>query len=448
MIIISPLGSTENLKEAVDFGLTFYRLPLLCSNICILPAVTYNGIIQKSKMYEPPAPIMPTPIISTPYITPYITPTPITTTPIISTPPTPIATPIIESKVVYYGSPGRTQYPNNSYEHNLARSIWDMQCHHDRIYIGNGDAWGNQGPVTIWSIGNNETGFKQEITIMEEMCYTIREYNDKLIIPGTDSYGDSSGNIYTKNDVWKTIPIYATKISDACSLGNMLYTTLLRGSASLLMKTDGVTWKTIVEYPNYDDGLVSLCLPLDDFIIFEASEKYISYIFRCSKDDKIEKLYIRPNYSSNAPMYRSARYKNGYLCVFSYPLHVQYAPYPLYFLTTSNITMVDFFKNAIVRDVVVRGNDVYALTAEIKDNSFWGYIYYSPNLINWTLLSSFNLTSMPNSFEFLEGSFYVGTCIKEFNNTVVSEADSGSIYKIRISPPAPIGILNGDLYGF
>jgi hypothetical protein len=389
---------------------------------------------------------MPSPIISTPYITPYITPAPIITTPVISTPSIPITTmmsPIIEPKAVYYGSPGRIQYPDNNYEHNLARSIWDMQYHHNRIYLGNGDAWGNQGPVTIWSIGNNETGFKQETIITEEMCYTIREYEDKLIIPGTDSWGDSSGNIYTKNDVWKTIPIYATKIMDACLLDNMLYTTLLRGSANLLMKTDGITWKTIVEYPNYDAGALGPCFPLDGAIIFCAAEQYVGYICRCDKNDKIEKLYKLPAYSTGAPMNRSVRYKNGYLCVFLYPLHVQYAPYPLYFLTLSNITIVDFFKNSNVRDVVVRDNDIYVLTAEVKNNSFWGYIYHSSDMRTWELLSSFNLTSMPNSMELLETTFYVGTCIKEFNDTIV-EADSGSIYKIQMNPsgPKPIGILH------
>jgi len=441
MIVITSLGATESLiKEAVDYGLNYYRFPLLCANPrCYVPEKMYDGIVEKSKMYIPPlipASIMPSPVISIPYIPV----TKITITPELQLVPTLLAE---QPKAVYYGNPGKSQFPGDNYNHNLARSVWDMQYHKGRIYIGYGDSWGNQGPINVQSVANNETGFRQEITIMEESCYLLREYENKLIIPGTDACGDTQGAIYIKNDIWKTISIYATHIVDACYSDNALYTILTRGQSSLLMKADGNIWKTLLEFPTFNDGFFGCCFPFDDCVVFETSEKSNQYFYRVAKDDKIEKLFSHPSYSVGASIYRSVRYKNGYLLVFSYPLHVQYAPYPLYFFTLNNITMVDFFRNTNVRDIVVRDYDIYVLTAEVKNSSFWGYIYHSSDMKNWELLSSFNLTSMPNSMELLETTFYVGTCIKEINDTIV-ESDSGSIYKIQMNPsgPAPVGVLH------
>src|SRR4030042_1568946 len=147
MIFLSGLGSSDIiqnlLQEAVDDSLNFYNLPLVCKSNCQLSEDTYNGIIQRSILYAK-----------------LKGKTAITTVAPQSLMP-------VSSDIVYIGNPGKNQYPGNDNKSNLARCIWDMQYHQNRIYMSYGDSWNNQGPVYVWSIANNETAFKKETILTE-----------------------------------------------------------------------------------------------------------------------------------------------------------------------------------------------------------------------------------------------------------------------------------------
>jgi len=429
MLIISNLSDTNPiLKKSVDDALTFYKLPLTCaSNNCAIPEEQFIGVVKQSLINAENT--LKAQVITT---------KPVVISPVVISP---VITALETQKVTYIGNPGKSQYQGTDYKSNLARCIWDMQNHKSRIYIGYGDSWNNQGPVQIWSIATGETEFRKEIVIQEESCWLFREYDNKLYIPGTDACGETQGTIYTKNDIWKNIPIYATHIIDVCHFNGMLYATLSRGQSQLLMKADGTTWKALFEFTDFASGMLGNCLPFDDCVIFTTLEGWDSNIYKCSKDDKVTKLYTYKSRPQKPEMWRSEKYKTGYLCCFSYPLRLQYMPYPLYFMDLNGVNQVGF-ENDNVRDIVVRGNDVYILTAEYKNNTFYGYIYYSSDLKSWSLLTSFNLTSMPTSLELLDKIFYVGTTIKNDLDTV-TETDSGNIYRIQLSQksPTPIGII-------
>ena len=111
---------------------------------------------------------------------------------------------------VKIGNPGMSQFPNNSLDDCIARSVWDMHYYDGGIYIGYGDLRANRGPIDVWSLDAGGS-FTKEYTVDEEQVSIFRTYDGKLFIPGTDAMEPwDYGNLYVKDGgVWqklRTIP--------------------------------------------------------------------------------------------------------------------------------------------------------------------------------------------------------------------------------------------------
>lgn len=100
--------------------------------------------------------------------------------------------------------------------------------------------------------------------------------------------------------------------------------------------------------------------------------------------------------------------------------------------------IIEEFQEQNVRDIVVRGKDVYVLTASVEDDNFNGAIYFSPDLRKWNILAEFSVPALPYSLELLDNSFYVGLGNRDYLQGY-ADVESGSIYKVE--PDEPIVIL-------
>lgn len=345
---------------------------------------------------------------------------------------------------VKIGNPSLAQFPNNDPADCFARCVWDMHCYDGSIYVGSGDYWNNRGPIDVWAF---DTGgnFKREYTVDEEQVENFREYEGKLFIPGIDSTESwNYGNLYIKdNGEWRklrTIPRGVHVLDVALFEGNVYVTISSDGYSEALESSDsGHTWKSLLR-TYWDERKASLGAMValnDSLIILGTAPNGRSCVYRYS-DGRMETLII--------PLSRSARYKgglrrpitykNGLLYITDYTPYTIKQPSPLFFLNDFNegATAIEKFRRDNVRDVVVRNDNCYVLTASETRSTFQGCIYSSSDLVDWTKLAEFSVPALPYSFEILDGIFYVGLGSRSFRQKY-TDVESGSIYKIDPSAP-------------
>lgn len=310
---------------------------------------------------------------------------------------------------VRIGNPLLARYPVDG--DARPRSIWDLHTFNGRMYIGHGDYWFNRGPIDIWTYRGSGTRFEKDETVAEEMVWDFFEYDNKLFIPGYDATDNpDTANLYINDPVrslgsgWRRLSTLRGGIHsfDVAPFRGTLFAsmTLVRGGRTLMSTNMGRTWKPFLK--QYSSFAV-----FDDFIFLEGD--------RCYLYDGESLRPVAPNlHVPMLSMSRRARFQDGLL--YSYPLRYGLARNPLYFITADQIAqgqeamIVPAFAHAKVRDIVVRGDVCYVMTADElqRDARYRGSIYASSDLRNWTLASRFSVPGIPLSFEILNNQFYVG----------------------------------------
>jgi hypothetical protein len=314
-----------------------------------------------------------------------------------------------------------------------------MHCFNNKIYIGGGDYWANSGPTDVWTYNGAGTNFVKEYTVDDETIWDFFEFDNKLFIPGNDATEDwSFENLYINdpnripNPGWiklRTMPGGLHSFDVAMFKGKLYASITTDGStpASTLVSTNlGQTWTTFIsEYSSF--------VVFDDFMFVMGTSYY--------KYDGTNLQTVTPNLF--VTMGRKARFQDGVL--YASPIRYMLQNAPLHFLPASEIknggvaTKIAWFTNDNVRDVVVRGNTCYVMTAtEIQqDASYRGRIYSSSDLTNWPMASEFTVPGIPLSFEIMSNKFYVGLgsrydSIVGWNYLIGPE--SGSIWRVTPSP--------------
>ena len=338
------------------------------------------------------------------------------------------------TNAVKIGNPGLEQFPTNSIEDCFARSIWDMYCYNGSIYVGMGDYWSNMGPIDVWSFDASGV-FTNEYTVDDEHVWLFREYDGKLFIPGSDATESwDFGNLYIKDSgSWqklRTIPrgLHVTDI--AIFRGNIYVTISSEGYSELLESSDmGQTWKSI--YRNNSIGSLGRMTALDDCLFLMERKSSGEYCSHRYVDGNMETSTIpfSPGLGSIGIGVFSRRlviYGDGVLYL---GYSSEYSSYVLFFLDDSGNRPVDVkeFRQKNVRDILVRNNTCYMLTASEKEGVFGGSIYSSSDLELWTRVGEFSVPALPDSFELLDGVFYVGLRGRK--------AESGSIYRLDMEAP-------------
>jgi hypothetical protein len=345
-----------------------------------------------------------------------------------------------QSAVVKIGNPTLDRYPVE--QDARPRSVWDMHYFNGRIYIGSGDYWSNRGPVDIWTYYDGGIGFLKEFTVDEEMVSDFFEFEGKLFIPGNDATEDwSFENLYindphrTPHPGWvkhRTLSGGLHSLDVALFKGKVYASITRDGTTSqTLVSTDmGQTWEPFLE--QYSSFLV-----FDDFLFVIGDTNY-TYNGITLQTVAPELLLDSWRFSGA----RTVKFHGGAL--YSCPLRWGLEASRLVFLPSNQVVNggvakeIARFTNENVRDVVVRGDTCYVMTAnEIQQDLLYkGRIYTSNDLTNWPMASEFYLPGVPLSFEIMNNRFYVGLGSRWDGAQwdVLFGPEAGSIWRITPTP--------------
>lgn len=320
------------------------------------------------------------------------------------------------------------------------RSIWDLHFFNGRLYLGNGDYWMNRGPIDVWTYAGNGTNFVNEYTVNDEMAWDFFEFEGKLFIPGYDARETSPdiANLYINDPErdpgpgWlkrRTLTGGVHSMDVALFQGRLFASMTLASGARTMMSTNmGQTWATLLNQ-------YSALMVFDDFLFFEGTQDYVY-------DGAALRTVTPTTFLTQMSMARRARFQAGLL--YSFPVRYNLTGSPLYYLTPSQITngsaatVVPAFTNQNVRDIVVRGDVCYVMTAQEiqRDALYRGFIYASSDLTNWPLASEFTVPGLPLSFEIMSNKFYVGlgSRFDGSNWNVLIGPEAGSLWQITPAP--------------
>lgn len=355
-------------------------------------------------------------------------------------------------RAVLVGEPYRARFARDTGRDCVARSIWALHAYQGRIYAGAGDWDENRGPIDIWSFqptnDNRPVVFEKEFTVDDEAIDRMRDYDGRLYVPGIDAHEPTAprewdlGNLYIKADgQWtkrRTLP-NAVHVLDAAVFNGKLYATggTEKGAGFFESGDGGLTWtRTQVEtlFRFYEMA------PLDDRLILLPNDaRNGAYQWQ---NGRLERL-AAPVF----PGVHTERYESGYRLqrlgnVLLYTLrngeiagnttHYGYdvaGTRPLFCLRDFNggAAVIDLFRHAQVRDIVVRDGRAYVLTSRDKGDRFAGEVYSSTDLEHWELVADFASPALPGSLEVMDGKFYVGLINRSYQHV---DKAAGGIYRL------------------
>jgi hypothetical protein len=328
------------------------------------------------------------------------------------------------SRLVKLGDPYRKQFPKDDARDSFARSIWDMQLHAGRIYLGCGDWNLNVGPIDVFSFAPQRVAgpaeFRKEVTVAEESVDVIREYEGKLFVPGIDSRESwKLGNLYVKSGAkWtkhRTVP-NGIHVLDAAPFKGKLYTTTgTETGAALYESADGGrSWKRfdVEDARGQLEGRYYEMLPLKDCLLVTGSRATeCAYRFAGGRLQllRVPLLPGLPQPSAFALLKRTQRFRGGAVYTIWLPPGAKGAA-PLFFLKDprSGAVLVELFHGARVRDVLVRNGKCYVLTGTAGEDGIAGEVFSSADLKSWVRLARFKAPALPVSMEMAGDRFYLG----------------------------------------
>lgn len=360
--------------------------------------------------------------------------------------------PVLPASIVRIGNPGLEQFPKNDTGDCFARTIWDMHYYNGSIYVGMGDYWHSVGPIGVWAFDADDS-LRKDYTIDEQQVWGFREYDGKLFIPGIDSTEPwDYGNIYINDGhTWqklRTIPDGVHVIDAAVSEGKIYVIRTSAEDTAVLESYDmGQSWQLLMTAGELFSHFKQMVALDDSLIIMGNTTDDNTCIYRY-RNNNLETLVFSlfPGTSYRAPV-RSVRFRDGILYTGRYTVHPVGSLLfisPLFFLSPSSetVTTKGVWEKSI-RDIIVRDDICYVLTASEMDDAFQGTIHSSSNLDNWTEIVTFTVTALPYSFELLDGVFYVGLGFSKPRDGQ-AVAESGSIYRINLDESPPAWDVNKD----
>ncbi len=320
---------------------------------------------------------------------------------------------------VRIGNPLLARYPVSG--DARPRSIWDLHVFDGRLYLAHGDYWNNRGPIDLWTYSGDGTNFVNEYVVSEEMVWDFFEYDGKLFIPGYDARSvltPTSVHIHdpqrTPDPGWVSHATLSAGMHchDVALFQGRLYAsiTLTNQTGRTMVSTNmGLSWSTL--FSRYTRMVV-----FDEFIWFEGTQGTAQgpvYWHRTFDGETVREVSPSTGISTLQTA-RRVRYGDGVLYV--QPARWLLAPTPLYFIAADEVAAggaaaaVPAFANANVRDVVVRGDICFVLTAEEieTDARYRGTVHVSDDLQTWVEACAFEVPGIPLSFEVFQGQFHVG----------------------------------------
>ena len=339
------------------------------------------------------------------------------------------------------GIPLATKYPNG----NAARCAWDMAIYEGEIFMGSGDYNENRGPAEIWRYDIANGTFAQSAILPDEEINEFCLIYGNLAAPGIDPKEEwDLGNYYVyENGEWVTYRVLPGGIHcfDIIEYEGMIFAGLgvLAGESPIAFSWDaGESFKQL---PLYKDDV-----PLDttgreyirvyDFFIFN-DELYAFLYF--SDEPKLIEIY-RYDYDKDAfffeadwkDLFARRPYKYDFIgekLVFNEKVY--FTTGYLYESTDmATITRIDFPNKAVICDIYVANDTLYALAThkDQESDKFQTTVYtLKEGETEFTELFSF-LYDVPSMSMVVEGdNFYIG-----MGNGKASHEKNGMLLHIKL----------------
>lgn len=335
------------------------------------------------------------------------------------------------------GNPGLHQFPGDGDKDCHGRTVWDLQLHDGRIYVGIGNGFWDLGPVDVWSFPPQlePVKFKKEFKIDDEAVTVLKDYDGRLLIPGTDATESwDFGNLYIKEDgTWRkkrTVPNGIHVLGILIYRDNLFVTTGTRKGPTLYESADaGETW---IRYDaeekdgRWDRRFYEIGL-LEDGLMLTVDQEYF-YFFK----DGVFTRVITPIFpglvSDRTSVTRMTSFMGGLLYAAD-EWRETASPEPLYYINSleQGVSVVEAFENLSVRDILVRDGTCHILTSTREDIGYVSEIYMAQDLKTWERVARFHSKAMAKSLERAEDRYFVGMATLRGN----SVQESGNIYVLE-----------------
>lgn len=334
-------------------------------------------------------------------------------------------------QVTKIGQPNKDdQFPNDDADDCYARQIWDLQYFDGKTYLAIGDSTRNVGPVDLYAF-DDEEAFTNEQVVQDHQIETIRKMSDGMYAVGDDALVGTAGTFYFRAAGGAMVP-YVNSIADAAHVHDLAYwdgdyyTSAASWSLGNLIRKSAnqdFSSPSVVTYTPSEAKMA----PLDSEMVFVCNGCYYRYdgvtATQTVKDMFPGVAYSVPirvvPYGGDRVLYTTHLGHNDATVV--KPLF-EFDP------VTGNITT--HFAAGNVRDIVVRGELAYVLTAEEALGVITGRVYESSDLSSWTEVASFTSPCVPNALDIMDDTnvMYVGMGGIDYGDI---ESESGSIYRIH-----------------
>ena len=317
------------------------------------------------------------------------------------------------------GSPGREQFPGEGVKDCHGRSVWDLQLHDGRIYVGYGNGFWDLGPVYVFSFdsADDSVSFRKEFRIDDGSVTTLKDYDGRLLIPGNDATESwDFGNLYIKEKgAWRklrTVPNGIHVSGVVVHRGNLVVTTGTRMGPTLYESDDaGISW-TRHDVPVETDGRwdrrFSGIGKLEGGLLLAVEQEYFYFFQEGDVQARDRSSGARDRVGQNEAdandviRWRAPLSADEWL--------ERTSPEPLYFIRTldEGVSVVSISENHSVRDIVVRDGTCYALVSNRVENGYVSEILTTTDLRLWQRVGKFESDAMAYSLEVADGRYFVG----------------------------------------
>jgi len=332
----------------------------------------------------------------------------------------------VTDRIVELGNPLKARYTDGT-QRVYARNVWDMHAYHGKVYFGAGNSSNNPpasnaGKADLWTFDPAKREFAVEYTVDEEQIHLIREFDDKLYLPGHDSRESwSLGNFYRLEPTgWKkyrTIPD-GVHVYDIYRYGDKLYAATGTGSAASycvqVSSDDGLSWSNA---PAHDIPRVYGFVPLAGALYTNSGSVYcpdeageFEYSYYARKNAKFSAGFNAAGRVERAVVFGG---QTVYIVGKTYNDH-QYLPLALARARDyDDIAVLPLPEEALPRDILIKGEWLLVLASVPTGDTGYKNIVLATRSIDadpveWTALFHFTAPAFARSFEYLDGAFYFG----------------------------------------
>ena len=326
------------------------------------------------------------------------------------------------------------------------RTPWDMIFYDGMLYVGNGCYDDDAGPITVWRYDTSNGTWGENGIVPDEEVSRFLIIGGELVAPGIDPQGDwTLGNYYVLRDnVWETIRTIPGGVHnfDMVEYDGKLFAGLgvEPGNIPIAVSSDnGKTFESAkmikdgseIDTSNgafirvydlflYDGSLYAMFYMTENNVLTLEMYKYADGKFEYYVDlkDKIGAMNVNNRIVAAEAEFKGKFYfTTGYLFV------------------TDNMNDFSHYKFSdpatVVYDIILKNDAMYILTGSAREDGTYEISVYENKTGKekaFQKIFYFDYGASPNSFEYADGSFYIG-----IGSSRIAHRENGEVLKVDFS---------------